>query len=295
MASEGLRQSTIIREDHAKRQRKACALGFSLSLSPSMEPAEYTRLAAVEDSTWYFLALHGHVWRELSRRLDAQATLLDAGCGTGGLIRRLGRRRVSWKWTGVDFSPLALELARERCGATADLREGSVTELPFEDCAFDAVVSADVLYHVDDDLAALHEFHRVLRPEGVLVVNVPAYHWLWSYHDEAVHGRRRYSRGELLEKVAQAGFVRGRATHWNMLPLPLIIARRKLFPPARPGSDVQKLSALVEAGLRGAMAIESGCLAGLGALPAGSSLLAVADKAADLRSDQIETRVPALE
>jgi hypothetical protein len=66
-----------------------------------------------------------------------------------------------------------------------------------------------------------------------------------------------------------------------MLPLPLIIARRKLFPPARPCSDVQELSPVIEAGLRAAMAIESACLAGFGALPAGSSLLAVAYKAAD--------------
>jgi SAM-dependent methyltransferase len=245
-----------------------------------MESTEYTRLAAVEDSMWYFRALHGHIWRELSRRLGAEAALLDAGCGTGGLIRRLGPRRVGWKWTGVDFSPLALKLARDRCGATADLREGSVTALPFENGVFDAVISADVLYHLDDDSAALGEFHRVLRPGGVLVVNVPAYRWLWSYHDEAGHGRRRYGRAELLEKVARAGFVRGRATHWNLLPLPLIIARRKLFPPARPGSDVQELPAPIEAALRGAMAIESACLAAFGVLPAGNSILAVADKAA---------------
>ena len=111
-------------------------------------------------------------------------------------------------------------------------------------------------------------------------MNVPAYDWLWSYHDEAVHGRRRYGRGELLEKVARAGFVRGRATHWNLLPLPLIFARRKLFPPTRTGSDVGKLPAPVEAGMRGVMAIESACLAAFGVLPAGSSVLAVADKAA---------------
>ncbi len=261
-----------------------------------MESTEYTRLAAVEDSMWYFRALHSHIWRELSRRLGTEAALLDAGCGTGGLIRRLGPRRVGWKWTGVDVSPLALELVRKRCGATADLQEGSVTALPFDNGVFDAVVSADVLYHLDDDSAALREFHRVLCPGGVLVVNVPAYRWLWSYHDEAVHGRRRYGRAELLEKMSWAGFVRGRATYWNLLPLPLIIARRKLFPPARSGSDVQKLSAPVEAGLRGAMAIESACLAGFGTLPAGSSVLAVADRAAgnDIRREP-GTKAPALD
>jgi len=245
-----------------------------------MEPAEYTRLAAVEDSSWYFRALHGHIGRELSRRLGPETAILDAGCGTGGLIRRLAPRQ-GWRWTGVDCSPIAIELARERCAAITELREGSITALPFKNGTFNAVVSADVLYQLDDDSAALREFHRVLRPEGLLVLNVPAYQWLWSYHDEAVWGRRRYGRAELLEKVAQAGFVGGRSTHWNMLPLPLIIARRKLFPPAHPGSDVQEWWAPIEAGLRGAMDIESACLVGFGALPAGSSLLAVAYKAAN--------------
>ena len=45
-------------------------------------------------------------------------------------------------------------------------------------------------------------------------MNVPAYQWLWSYHDEAVEGRRRYTRNGLLEKISAAGFVRSSATHW---------------------------------------------------------------------------------
>lgn len=249
---------------------------------PDMEQAEYSRLAAVEDSAWYFGALHGHIWRELSRRLGDDASLLDAGCGTGGLIRRLVPRRSGWRWTGIELSPVAVGLARDRIGAIADLLTGSVTALPFENCTFDAVVAADVLYHLDDDMAALREFHRVLRPDGILVVNVPSYRWLWSYHDEAVDGRRRYGRGELLKKIGHAGFARSRATHWNMLPLPLIVARRKLFPPAHGSSDVGMLPAPLEACLRGTMAIENTCLAIFGALPAGSSLLAVADKSVGL-------------
>ncbi|HVS50764.1 MAG TPA: class I SAM-dependent methyltransferase [Opitutaceae bacterium] len=263
----------------------------------AMEADEYLKMAAVEDRMWYYRALHGHVRRELEKALakagdatssspsEANATgasrphdLLDAGCGTGGLIRRLARERPEWKWTGVDFSRIACGIARERVGAGAEIVEASVTALPFGDGAFDAVVSADVLYHVDDDAAALREFFRVLRPGGVVVLNLPAYRWLWSYHDVAVHSRRRYDRGEVRAKLRAAGFGAVRATYWNTLPFPLVVVRRKLLPPPRDGSDVHLFPAPVEAMFNGAMALERGWLRAVGRLPFGSSVLAVARK-----------------
>lgn len=242
-----------------------------------MEIDEYRKMAAVEDAMWYYAALHGHVLRSLRSHLDhSAADILDAGCGTGGLIKYLQQRVPAWRMTGVDLAPLACELSRLRTGGK--VREASLTNLPFTDDEFAAVVSADVLYHIEDDARALAELARVLRPGGVLVINVPAYRWLWSYHDAAVHSQRRYGRSELRAKLIAAGLEPLKVTHWNMLLLPLIVIRRKLLPAPASGSDVQSYSAWSNALLKGIMWVESGLLRLLGVLPAGSSLLAVARK-----------------
>jgi len=151
--------------------------------------------------------------------------------------------------------------------------------LPFEADRFDAVVSADVLYHLDDDAAALREIGRVLRPGGVAVINVPAHRWLWSYHDVTVHGRRRYERPELRAKLTAAGFREVRLTHWNLLPLPLVFIRRKLLPAPTCGSDVRLYPRPIEVAFGAAMAFERAWMgAGRRTLPAGSSILATAIK-----------------
>lgn len=248
-----------------------------------MDAAEYRKLADVEDRMWYFRALHAHVERALVTALGARpVAVLDAGCGTGGLVRRLAPKHPTWGWAAIDLSPLACELARVRLAAaglsSVDLRQGSVTALPFPDASFDAVVSADVLYHVDDDAAAVREYFRVLRPGGVVVLNLPAYRWLWSYHDVAVHARRRYQRGEVLDKAQAAGFRDVRATYWNSVALPLIAARRKLLPAPRGGSDVHVFPAPVEAAFDAAMATERGWLRVFGVLPFGCSVFAVGRK-----------------
>ena len=228
---------------------------------------------------WYFRALHGHIERALVEMLSVGgAAILDAGCGTGGLIGRLAPRHPQWRWSGIDVSELAFAHATRRAAgdAAADIRLGSITELPFREGSFDAVVSADVLYHVDDDERALREFVRVLRPGGVVVINVPAYRWLWSYHDVAVHSRRRYERRELIGKLKRSGLRPLQTTYWNSIPFPLVVMRRKLLPPPRGGSDVQVYPAMVEAAFDCAMALERIWLKTVGALPFGSSVFAIA-------------------
>ena len=161
--------------------------------------------------------------------------------------------------------------------------EGSVTALPYADESFDAIVSGDVVCQVTDAARALAEFFRVLRPGGVVAINVPAYMWMWSYHDAAVHTQHRYTRRELAELLERAGFGDISTTHWNALPFPLAWAKRKLLSRSDTASDVKLLPAPIEAALRGAMAVERAWLRIGGRWPWGLSVFAVARKNGALR------------
>ena len=242
-----------------------------------MEPDEYRKMAEVEDAMWYYRALHRHVARSLVRaRLAPGARVLDAGCGTGGLLRRLHGVRPDWALTGLDFSPLACALARTR--TTAEIVQGSIAALPFAEAGFDAVVSCDVVCQVADPALAVREFHRCLKPGGVVVLTMPAYQWMYSYHDREVGNLRRYTGGGVRALLAAAGFTDIAGTYWNTLPFPLAVLRRKIFPPAVPTSDVAAFPPLLETVFNDLMALEHGWL-GLGAsLPFGNSVLTVARK-----------------
>lgn len=141
-----------------------------------------------------------------------------------------------------------------------------------------AVVSLDVLVQISDPETALSEFHRVLKPGGVAVINAAAYRWLWSYHDEAVQSKRRYTRPELEVLFRAAGFQIERATYWNFFPLPLIIVRRKLLPAPRAASDVRLYPRPVERMFDWAMSAEERWMTRVGPLPAGCSVFMVARK-----------------
>ena len=244
-----------------------------------MQLDEYRKLAEVEDRMWYFQALNHRMLRPLRRELAGrEARILDAGCGTGGLLKALRSVDARWRPEGLDFSPRACALARDRTGLA--ITEGSITALPFADAAFDAIVSADVVCQVGDGAGAVREFARCVRPGGLVVVNVPAFMWLWSYHDDTCETKHRYTRPELAGLFRAAGLEVLTATYANMLPLPLIWLRRKLLKPAAPTSDVRLYPAPVETMFAGMAAVEYAWTNSGWTLPLGSSVFVAGRKPA---------------
>ena len=239
---------------------------------------------------WWFRGLHANLLATLRQTVPAAADgpVLDAGCGTGGLLAKLraatGRNdEPAATAYGIDADEAACAVARAKSGG-ACVVAGSINALPFADGSLAAIVSADVLCHGNvDEAAALRQFHRCLRPGGVLVLNLPAYPWLLSAHDAAVHNARRYTRAGIASQLAGIGFAAVRTTHWNAIPFPLMLAHRLLTRGGgdgadAPESDVRFYPAPVEAVFRAAMAVERSFLQMGFSIPFGGSILATAVK-----------------
>lgn len=253
-----------------------------------MQKEDYEYLYALEESFWWFEGM-----REITARLldpvlpPAQESrlILDAGCGTGGMLTWLARHAKGGEVVGVDLVITALSFCSERGHRL--LAQASVTEMPFADATFDLVTSFDVLVQLPgeaSDVQAMREMCRVLRPGGVAFVRAAAYNWMRSGHDEALGTQRRYQLCELTGKMEQAGFRILRATYANTLLLPVAVLRRlvlKRIGLADRGSDVKPLPGelrWLNRLLTGALRSEARLLERHRKLPAGLSVICVAEK-----------------
>ena len=245
-----------------------------------MKPREHDIMRSVEDHYWWYQALRQHVADSISP-VRPTFSLLDAGCGTGGMLATVRKKFPEAELTGIDASEHGVELTAGR-ELGARLMAASVNELPFPTDSFDCVVSLDVWSHTDvDDALAAHETRRVLRPQGKLILNLAALEFLKGAHDKAVDVVRRYNRLQVRTLLEGTGFEIERLTYWNatlMPPIALVrwLSRMRLarargalrFPPA-PGP--------VNTMLRGVAALELSASRHL-SLPFGTSVFAVARK-----------------
>ena len=229
----------------------------------------------VEDRHWWYLGLRGMIDRVRRCHIaPGDLRVLDAGCGTGANLVATGQ----WaRVVGVDLSPRAVAFCRKRdLDGTA---VGSVTHLPFASGSFDIVLSMDVIQHqaVSNKEIPIREMARVLRPGGLLLINVPAYQCLHSSHDVAVHQDRRFTRPELLAMLRRNGLAPIEATYWNTALFPiaaLVRLWRKKHPPS--GSDLLDMPGpLASAVLTAILAIERRVIR-LFPLPFGLSVFVVA-------------------
>jgi ubiquinone/menaquinone biosynthesis C-methylase UbiE len=160
-------------------------------------------------------------------RIEPGPMVLDAGCSSGHLIDVVVREMPEVQIIGSDFivSPL-LEVAARH--PTVPLLQFDLRACPLPADSIDAVVLLNVLEHIDDDVKALHEVARILKPGGLAHIEVPANPDCYDIYDEHLMHHRRYRLNELLQKAESAGLEKISATHLGFLLYPAFLhAKRK--------------------------------------------------------------------
>jgi 2-polyprenyl-3-methyl-5-hydroxy-6-metoxy-1,4-benzoquinol methylase len=234
----------------------------------------------VDERHWWYRGRREIIRAELEQLPlpTAGARLLDAGCGSGRTLEELERYGDV---CGIDVNSEAADAARAR---GHEVVTGPLEQLPWEAARFDVITCLDVIEHLPDERPAMLELARVCKPEGWMVLTVPAYPALWSHHDEANHHYRRYSRRTLRAAVAGAGWRIERMTSFNTLllgPAAMVrVAERRLRSrqSLNGGSAPSTLHlgpAWFNAALEAPLRLEARWLAGGRRLAAGLSLLAV--------------------
>jgi SAM-dependent methyltransferase len=189
-----------------------------------MDTATYAAEAVLEENHWWYVGrrvLFSEIIKTL--RVPENADVLDVGTSAGTSLRMLRELGFS-KIRGLDQSPDAIRYCAEKGLGTVDL--GDICALPFDDCRFDLVLATDIIEHVEDDLLALRELRRVLKPGAYLLVTVPTFEILWGLEDDVSHHKRRYRLPELLEKLNQTNFVPSQYFYFNyLLFLPILATR----------------------------------------------------------------------
>lgn len=241
-----------------------------------MDDASIDEMAAFEDHHWWFVGKRLLVSSLLADRLRRPGLrILDVGCGTGGVLAHLSAYGTT---VGVDRSPRAAHHSRTR-GVT-HVAVADMDRLPFGPAAFDLVLMLDVLEHFADEARVLDGVRRILRPDGALLVSVPAFQALFSQHDVVLQHVRRYAAPQLRRTLEENGFAVQRLTYTNVAALPPAAIVRGLLPRLgvhrAAGTDFRVHADWVNRMLTGAYRLEAAALRVLPRLPAGLSVAAIA-------------------
>jgi SAM-dependent methyltransferase len=250
-----------------------------------MTPDEYRFLYELEERHWWFVGMRKVVASLLDGVLpDKRLQILDAGCGTGLMLKWLRRYGRESEVDGLDFDSHAIQYCALR--GEKRLVQGSIAAIPWPGEFFDLVITLDVLdsFPADEVPGPCRELARVVKRGGWLLVRVPAFQFLYSQHDRAVHTQHRFTAGELRARLEAQGLRVERLTYANAFLFPVAAIWRWLTrsDTPEPQSDVRPLPRILRwlnPVLAWLLAVEAAWLRYLPwRLPFGLSVIALAHK-----------------
>jgi SAM-dependent methyltransferase len=191
-----------------------------------MHASEYGVMRECEDAHWWYVALHelGIDTTRICLTGKVDAKLLDAGCGTGGFLEKV--LETAPEMIGMEPSGFAFDELKSR--KLERLVRGDLLRSPFASDSFDIVSSHDVigLFAGETLEMAVHELCRMVRPDGYLILNLPAWQALLSDHDRFVGNKTRFTANQARKLLEAEGMKIEWHTYRMFLLFPAAVASR---------------------------------------------------------------------
>ena len=164
----------------------------------------------------------------LVKEFPANSKILDIGCSAGFLIEDLinsGFKKENVY--GIDISPQAINTCNEKGLLNCFIDDAEQPESL--NTKFDLIIASDCLEHLENESKAINSWFNLLKDEGTLIVFVPAYQFLWSYHDEVNFHFRRYTRKKLNKLIETQQLKILKSGYWNFFLFSPILLTRIFF------------------------------------------------------------------
>jgi 2-polyprenyl-3-methyl-5-hydroxy-6-metoxy-1,4-benzoquinol methylase len=252
-----------------------------------MKKDEYRKMFEFENDYWWYRGLHELVGHYVVKLKNAQTNhpskseplrIFDAGCGTGRMMELLKPYGIV---EGIDYSEEAVNLCSNR--GLSNARIGDLNTWNPSPETYHVIISSDVICisGVENDTAVVEKLYRALKPNGFLILNLPAFKALSRKHDIAVFVKRRYRKKRTLRDLKKIGFIPVRASY-RLPPLFFIALLKKhlveRFSKKEAESDLKPLPRLINSFLLWMHRIENRVINAGIPLPVGSSLFLVCKK-----------------
>lgn len=185
----------------------------------------YTKMSKAESSFWWFKSRRQIIEKTLKHYIKDKSNLniLEVGSGTGGnikLLKKYGNLDL------IECNDEAIKLTKENYKITPTKYKLPDTNLNLEK-KYDVIVMLDVIEHIENDKEILNNLKPFLNDNGIFLMTVPAYQWLWSNHDIKHYHKRRYTIKSFKNRVL-TGFNIEYISYFNFFLSPLIILVRLL-------------------------------------------------------------------
>ncbi len=164
-----------------------------------------------------------------------QEPIFDVGCGSGILTKAL---------ISLNKDVYSLDVDKRACELTKKFNKKVICKSfdkikPKDTPKLGTIVLADVIEHVENDLAFLKIANSILKEKGEILISVPYSMALWTKNDVARGHFRRYSKKELKEKLEASGFRVQKMILWNALSV-FVILLAKIFGSRVPHEGISK-------------------------------------------------------